>query len=187
MKIIIASSSENRKKLILQEFPNYAFEFIPPDYKEKEHKYCIIPILLALRNSHKKAISLKGRFPNNLIIAFDTVIYRNFKIYNKPADNITAQKMLKDLSGKKHKVVTGITSVKNNKIKHYINISIVKFKKLTYKDIEEYIALGESLHRAGGYAIQKNALKYLIEYYKGDYTNIIGAPIKTVKNIIAGA
>ncbi len=182
MKIIIATSSINRKTILKKLFPKIIFK--ASGYNEKSYKIYLLPRSLAKKNSKRKAMSIDEK--DSIIIGFDTVIYKNFKIYHKPNNITEARETLKSLSGKWHTVVTGTTIIYRKKTYKFTVKSRVKFYKLTEDKINYYLSLNESIGRAGGYAVQGMAKQILIERYKGDYFNIVGVPIFLIRKYLMG-
>ena len=177
-KIIAATTSPRRKRLLKRLFKNVRFQ--APKYKEYKFKYFPIPILLCLIHAYFKARSIRNK--QSIVLGFDTMVFRGMKLYNKPNNKLEAFQMIEDLNNKKHKVVTTIALKYQYKIKLLYSVSIVKFKKLTKQQIHTYIKTKTWQGKAGGYGIQDKG-KYLIEYYKGDYYNIVGLPLYVLKAI----
>ena len=139
------------------------------------------PTQLAKHLSLGKAQAVAGRHKNALIIAGDTFGVFNKKLLGKPRTKIAAQKMLKQLSGKAHFMVsgfaiidsaTGKTISKSVKTKVYI-------RKLSSKEIQSYVNSKEPLDKAGAYAIQGLGAS-IVEKIEGDYSNVVGLPISAL-------
>lgn len=112
------------------------------------------------------------------IVGADTIVVKDNKILMKPRDNNDAFEMLLNLSGNEHTVITGfcIFDVLKNKEGIQAVKSTVKFKRLTKVEIEKYLAVGESLDKAGAYSVQ-GVGAYLVDWIEGSYTNIVGLPL----------
>jgi septum formation protein len=177
-KIILASGSEQRKKLL--KTIGLDFEIEKSDYIEDmteklpAHK-------LVQKLALGKAQNVAKKYKNAIIIGADTFIVLEKEFLGKPHTPQKAKKMLKKISGKKHKLITGIAIIdtKENKIFTDYEITEVWFKKMSNKEIKEYIKTGEPLDKAGGYAIQKLGCLF-IEKINGNYTNVVGLPINKV-------
>lgn len=178
--IIAVTTSPRRISLLKKTFLN--IKFIKPLYEEKSCDFFLSPLMLSKRIALNKMKGING-YDKNILVTFDTLVYRNFKIYNKPQNKEIAVRFLKELSDKRHKVITSICIKTGDDLKVYSSISTVKFKKLSFSDILKYIKTDEWKDKAGGYGIQGHG-KDLVEWYKGDYYNIVGIPINMLVNII---
>jgi septum formation protein len=114
-----------------------------------------------------------------MIIAADTIVVRGGEIINKPVDEADAACMLKSLSGQEHQVITAVAlrNLENGRIVCGHAVSHVQFKRLSEKNIEDYITSGEPFGKAGAYAIQGKGGE-LVESYRGELDNIVGFPAK---------
>jgi len=112
----------------------------------------------------------------DIIIGADTVVCLNNAILGKPKDIEDAKKMLRMLSGKTHRVLTGVCIIKNDIEKKFFDQAEVTFSELTEKEIEDYIATKEPMDKAGSYGIQGKASKF-VKHINGDYFTIVGLPI----------
>lgn len=177
-KIILASSSKQRKKLL---------ETIGLDFKIEESNY--IEDMTEKIPAHKlvqklalgKAQDVARKYKNAIVIGADTFIVLEKEFLGKPRTPQKAREMLRKISGKKHKVTTGIAIIDTKKNKTFTDYEITEvwFKKLTATEIKKYIKTGEPLDKAGGYAIQKLGCLF-IEKINGDYTNVVGLPINKI-------
>lgn len=177
-KIIAATTSPRRKHLLKKLFKKVSFQ--APKYKEHKFHYFPFPVFLCLVHACFKALNIKAKY--QVVLGFDTMVFRGIKLYNKPKNEADAFRMIEDLSNKKHKVVTGIVLRYKNKVKFLYSVSVVKFRKLTRQQIKTYIKTQTWQGKAGGYGIQDKG-KSLIEYYKGDYYNIVGLPLYLLESI----
>jgi len=112
------------------------------------------------------------------VIGADTVVVLGDRILGKPKDTAEAAEMLHRLGGSNHRVITGFCIHDLNKNKEGIQAvsTEVRFKRLTSSEIEKYIAVGESMDKAGAYAVQ-GVGAYLIDSIVGSYTNVVGLPL----------
>jgi len=173
LKIIVATKSPRRIKILKKFLPK--IKFISPRYKEKKFSFFLFPPLLSIYNAFKKVKSINLK--SDIILGFDTIVFKGFKIYGKPKNDKEAIKFINELKNKTHKVVTGICIKINKQYKFDFSISKVKFKNLSRDEINQYIKTNDWKDKAGGYGIQSKG-KNLIEWYKGDYLNIVGMPEK---------
>ena len=173
MKIILASASPRRKELLKRIYSD--FEIAAADIDES------IPAQIKNENapeflSVQKAKAIDPGEENNLIIAADTIVILNSEILGKPQDDEDAKRMLRLLSGKTHKVITGCCLRQGEKYRSFSVESTVTFYKLTEKDIDTYVSSGASSGKAGAYGIQDTGCLFVKEIC-GDYYNIVGLPI----------
>ncbi|MBF0327922.1 MAG: septum formation inhibitor Maf [Nitrospirae bacterium] len=181
-KIVLASSSPRRKSLL--NLIGLDFETDKSEFEE-DIRAELSPYKLAQFLSKEKALSVAYKHKNSIIIAADTFIEFKGKILGKPHTAQTAEKMLRLLSGNKHKVITGFTvlDTKNNRLVSKSVATMVSFRKLAPKQIKAYIRSKEPLDKAGAYAIQGlGAL--LIEKISGDYYNVVGLPIAKLAEVL---
>jgi len=180
MSIILASASPRRKELLGYIIND--FKIIPslvPEVVPKGLSVCKHPEYL----SRLKAMDIAKQYPNDTVIGADTAVILGKEILGKPQDREDAFKMLLNLSGKTHKVVTGCTVIKNGACKSFSVVSKVKFQKLTKAEIEGYLDINEPYDKAGSYAVQGKGGAF-VEWIKGDYFNIVGLPISKLKRYI---
>lgn len=182
MNIILASASPRRKEIL--ENTNTKFEIIKSEIDEVilDNE---LPSQVVMRLAFEKSIDIALKHPDILVIGADTVVVLNNNILGKPKDSSDAFNMIKQLSGKTHQVITGISLINlnaNQKIIDYV-VSNVKFKNLSEEDIKDYIQTNESLDKAGAYGIQGFGAM-LVEEIQGDYFNIVGLPISRLSDLL---
>ena len=176
--IILASASPRRKELLKLLFDD--FEIIPADIEETVRRSIELeqyPEYLALKKSRHIAERRPG---DNLVIGCDTGVFIDGMMLGKPEDEAQAAEMLRLLSGKAHKVITGCSVFYKGKNVCFSETTEVEFYRLSETDISEYIATGEPMDKAGAYGIQgKGAL--LVKRINGDYYNVVGLPVGALK------
>jgi septum formation protein len=120
----------------------------------------------------------RGDDPVRWVIGADTVVVVDDVIFGKPADVQEAREMLMRLSGREHLVITGfcVFDLKRNREGLQAVTTVVKFKELTRGEVDQYVSVGESMDKAGAYAVQ-GVGSYLVEYLQGSYTNVVGLPL----------
>ncbi len=185
-KIILASASPRRKELLLKH--GIDFEVIVSN--ALEDSLGDNPKSIAINNSKLKALDVYNKIKvtkDAYILAADTIVCLNNEIFGKPKDRLDAKKMLNALSGQVHEVITGIcvidTSINPPLIKTLSETTKVKFKKLSDSEIIKHINTDEPYDKAGAYAIQGEAKKF-IEEINGDLENVIGLPVIQVLRLI---
>ena len=130
----------------------------------------------------KKADWVANRHPHHWVIGADTLVALENDIIGKPANADEAYQILRRLSGREHKVITGVAVV-HSKTLSAATVSQVRIKSLTENEIVSYVNSGEPMDKAGAYAIQGKGAS-LIERYEGSYSNIVGLPIATLKDLL---
>lgn len=169
--IILASSSPRRKEIMDMIGLNY--QIIKSDFDEKSiniYNYQRPLILSKLKGDYVYKNHL-----NDLVLSFDTIVYYNGKIFEKPKDFNDAYNMLKQLSNNMHYVYTGIYIKSLEYEKNFLVKTKIYFKDLTDKEIIDYINTNDCFDKAGAYGIQSSNF---VKKYKGDYYNVMGLPYK---------
>lgn len=163
---------------------NIEFKIIPPeDIQEKD--VSSDPAQHVLELSRRKAKSISDKVGEGLVLGADTIVVLDGEILGKPKDEKEAQLILKKLSGKTHKVYTGLTLINrsNNKILSDYDCTEVKFNQLEEKEIIDYIETGEPMDKAGAYGIQGKG-NILVDHIKGNLDNVIGLPMNKFREIL---
>ena len=178
LKFILGSSSPRRLELLKQiNFnPNEIFKpEINEDPQKKE-----LPIIYVKRMAKEKMNVVKKKFPNDLILTADTIVYVGRRIIDKTNEKSKAIKFLELLSGRRHRVSTAFNLYCRDRIDSLrVVTSIVKMKRLTQAEIKSYINTNEWKGKAGAYGIQGSAEKF-IQFISGSYSNIVGLPLNQV-------
>lgn len=180
LKILLASSSQRRIDLMRE--LGYDFEAVSPDVAEDKESRD--PVVRVEGNAERKARSMEGR-PGRIIIGADTVVFHGGEILGKPGGAEEAALMLRKLSGKPHRVYTGV-SVLNPDTGEYLTRheeTTVWFRELDDETIEAYVGTGEPLDKAGAYGIQGKG-GALVERIEGSYSNVVGLPMGLVREML---
>jgi len=187
LPIYLASKSPRRRKLLKQ--INLNFKSFTVDMEEKI-KPGEKPSVSVKRLSKEKLEIARQKVKNGIIITADTIVVLNRKVIGKPKDKKEAKRFLKDLSGKVHTVYTGfsIYNSENNMLLTDFEKTSVEFRKLTAKEIDDYIKSGSPMDKAGAYGIQDDFGAVFIKKINGCYYNVVGLPLtkvyQTLKKII---
>ena len=177
-KFILGSSSSRRLEL-LKQINYYPNEIFKPEINEDPQKK-ELPILYVKRMAKEKMDVVKKKFPNDLILTADTIVYIGRRIIDKTNEKSKAIKFLELLSGRRHRVSTAFNLYCKNKIDSLrVVTSVVKMKRLTENEIRSYIESNEWKGKAGAYGIQGSADKF-IQFISGSYSNIVGLPLNQV-------
>ena len=178
-RLILASQSPRRKDLLTN--MGFDFDIVVSDVEEKVTKTDPDEIVVEL--SKLKAHDVYDKVKpadGTLILAADTLVFLKNERLGKPADDKDAFRMLRELSGREHHVITGVTLIyqTNGKAKEYSfsEGTSVLFAELSDKEILDYIATGEPKDKAGSYAIQGKGAKF-VKGINGDYSNVVGLPV----------
>ena len=178
IKFVLGSASPRRLDLLKQIniIPDHVYK---PDIDEKPYAK-ELPVLYVKRMAKEKMNIVKNKFPNDLILTADTVVYAGRRIIDKTEEEDEVYKFLMFLSGRRHKVTTAFNLYCKDKLDSLrVVTSIVKIKRLTDQEIESYVKSNEWKGKAGGYGIQRSAEK-LIQFISGSYSNIVGLPLNQV-------
>jgi septum formation protein len=172
---ILASSSPRRRELLRQVGLDFAVD--PADVDERMLPG-ESPEAFAVRVAVNKARAAAGRAGHGIVIAADTIVVLGDEVLGKPADPRDAARMLGLLSGKEHRVLTGLAvmDVRSGRMETRLASTKVWFRKLDRREIEAYVATGEPLDKAGAYGIQEKG-SLLVQRIEGCYFNVVGLPL----------
>lgn len=178
-KLILASGSPRRAELLHQ--LGAAFEVQVSEAEELRD--AATPRALTCANARAKAEAVARRYPGRAVLGADTVVALDEKIYGKPGTPEAACAMLGALSGRSHTVTTGLALI-NARGEVFTDASSteVVFAPLSREDIATYVATGEPLDKAGGYAVQGRAAAF-IEAVRGSFSGVVGLPLCTLAQL----
>ncbi|PJC37143.1 septum formation protein Maf [Candidatus Peregrinibacteria bacterium CG_4_9_14_0_2_um_filter_53_11] len=180
-RIILASGSIWRKRLL--EKHGYNCRRCTTHFEEK--KVGLPAEELVLYNAVGKARLAAKRYPNEIIVGADTMGIIGSTVLTKPRNRAHALRMLKSLSGKSHRIVTGICLVSPaGRLYKDVVSATVTFKKLSMESLGRYLDSGQWQGKAGSYAIQGLA-KSFIDSVEGSHSTIVGLPIEELSRMIA--
>lgn len=172
-KIILASASPRRKELM--ELAGYDFEVICADIVEVVPEEAM-PQKVVMSLALQKAQAVAAEHKEAVVIGSDTVVALDGKILGKPHSEQEACEMLRSLSGRTHKVFTGVAIVCGGKVKNFFDETDVEFYSLGDDEIKKYVATGEPTDKAGAYGIQGKG-SVLVKRINGDFFSVMGLPI----------
>ncbi len=178
MRYILASASPRRRELLGHILPQ--FEIIPALSEEVVNK-SLPPEEIARSLAEHKCNEVFAENPDAVVIACDTIVVFGGEILGKPSSAEDAAATLKRLSGKTHFVITGVCIRAADKKISSFEKTEVKFNNLTDEFISDYVAGGSPLDKAGSYGIQDEGV---VKEYFGSYTNVVGMPVRLVKNML---
>ena len=184
MSIILASNSPRRRELLAQ-IGIRDFQILSPDVDEAVEPG-LSPARMVEALSLRKAQAAAGRAgADDLIIAADTVVALDGRVLGKPQDQGEAFAMLSALSGREHRVYTGVTVLGGGQAATEHEETAVAFRALSPEEIRDYIATGEPMDKAGAYGIQ-GVGALLVQGIRGDYCNVVGLPLFRLGRMLSG-
>jgi septum formation protein len=176
--IILASQSPRRKELLSAD--GWTFDCISLDTPERSDPN-LSPDQLCCLNAWLKAEAVSKLHPETTVIGADTLVFLDGTPMGKPSDLDEARSMLRNLSGREHIVCTGVAILSPLGLANWSVITKVQFKELSEQVISDYISVVPVLDKAGSYAFQDHG-EMIISSIEGDADNVIGLPVKTVRN-----
>ena len=174
--LVLASASPRRQELLrnagipFEAQPAHIAEDILPGEGAKE---------CAERLAREKALAVARQRPHDCVLGADTVVVVDGQLLGKPFDAADAAHMLRMLSGREHQVITGVCLAVSGQSLVASETTFVTVSEITDKDIADYVASGEPMDKAGAYAIQGIASRW-ISRIEGDYSNVVGLPVALV-------
>jgi septum formation protein len=178
LPLILASSSPRRQEILSS--AGVEFEVIPSEVNEnflpgessEEH---------VVRLARMKALKATEKHKDRWVLAADTIVVIDGKILKKPRDRREAEEMLRRLSDREHRVITGycLMQASSRRSREGKVITRIRFKALSSEEICWYLNTGEPFDKAGGYAIQGKAA-FMVKEINGSYTNVVGLPLTEV-------
>lgn len=141
------------------------------------------PSEYASRLAREKARAVAAGRPADTVLGADTIVILGNEVLGKPRDSDDARRMLRALSGKVHQVTTAVSLVMNGHSQDHVETTNVFVREIPEPEIDEYIATGEPMDKAGAYAIQGGAAKWIFRI-EGDYFNVVGLPLAAVWQLL---
>lgn len=179
MNVILASQSPRRRELL-------GLFHIPFTVRVADVDETLVPGAPAFdevaRLSRLKAQAVE-RQADDVVIAADTIVVCDGRILGKPHDPEEAKEMLRLLSGRDHQVMSGMTVLRGENATTVTEVTDLHFRELSEKEIDEYVASGESMDKAGAYGIQGGAALFC-RRMEGDYYNVVGLPVCRLAEIL---
>ncbi len=181
MPIVLGSGSPRRRDLF--DALGIRYELSPADIDERAIAYKT-PRELAIKAAYAKALEVEKRYAAGLIIAVDTIVVYQGRVFGKPDDVQDAEQMLAELTGNAHTVISGLAVKEVGKTTLLdAEQTYVHLRPLTPEQIEQYVATGEPLDKAGSYAIQGIGRDF-VDRVEGDYFNVVGLPVKRLLDMM---
>ena len=183
-QLVLASSSPRRRDLLAR-ISVEPGRIVSPDIDESPHK-AELPRVYALRMAVEKAMAVARR-QGEIILSGDTTVAVGRRILQQATDPDMQRSFLELLSGRRHHVLSAVCVIdaKGN-VRSKISDTIVRFKRLSPREIDAYIACGEGVGKAGGYAIQGRA-EALVDWMAGSHSGVIGLPLYETRLLLKAA
>lgn len=183
MRIILASQSPRRAQLL--DAAGIEFDIDPADVDESV-RGGETPEAYVQRIARDKAITVAARHPARVVLAADTTVVVDGEVFGKPLDRADAARMLRALAGRDHDVLTAVVLARDGRLDEHLERTRVTVAAMTAEDIEWYLDSGEADGKAGAYAIQGRAARF-IPRIAGSYSNVVGLPVAAVHRMLAAA
>ena len=185
MTLVLASASPRRVELLAR--LGVTPDLIDPADIDETPLPAEAPRDHARRLAAHKAQAVAARHPGALVLAADTVVTAGRRILPKAEDEATARSCLALLSGRRHRVLTGVTLIDGQgRARHRLSETVVAFKRLSPAEIDRYAASGEWQGKAGGYAVQGRAEAF-VRFLSGSHSGVIGLPLLDTRALLAAA
>ena len=178
---ILASASPRRRELA--GYMGIPFDVITADTEEISRGE---PEELVEENARRKARAVWEKHPDRIVLGADTIVYQNGLVLGKPRDEAQAREMLSRLSGAWHTVYTGVCVIRAGREDVRAEQSEVLFVPLDEAAIARYVKTGEPMDKAGAYALQGRGGMF-VKRIEGSYSNVIGLPMATVREMLLAA
>jgi septum formation protein len=180
--IILASGSPRRAEILRT--VNWPFEVVSPDVDETRYAN-EDAVTYVQRLALAKAEAVAQRVAGSLIVAADTTVVIDEQILEKPSDQNDACRMLRQLSGQWHQVITGVALICTATAESHVacETTEVKFATMSPDEIEWYVSSGEPVDKAGAYAIQGLGARF-VEGIRGDFFNVMGLPVRLLLEMV---
>ena len=183
MRLILASASPRRAELLRAA----GIEFdVHPAHVDERQLGDESPDAYVRRVAEAKARAINARFARSLVLAADTTVVADRHLLGKPIDVEDARRMLRMLSGRVHDVITAVTLIDPDRpVDTRTELTTVEFSQLSETEIDWYVSSGEPMDKAGGYAIQGLASRFVTRIV-GSYSNVVGLPVALVHEMLKG-
>jgi len=183
MEIVLASASPRRRELMARVAPEFRVHPADVDESAVAEKD---PLAFAIAAAVLKAKRAAESFPEAVVIGADTVVALGLRILGKPVDRADARAMLRALSGRRHRVMTGLALYRraDDRLLTGYDLTYVTFRELSDEMIDGYLDQGTFLDKAGAYAVQEVGDAFVARM-KGDYDNVVGFPVEKVRKLLA--
>jgi septum formation protein len=180
VRLVLASASPRRADLL--QSAGFEFQIEPVEVDERPHAG-EDPAVMVGRLASEKAALVARRFPDAVVLGADTVVLAKGAILGKPTDDRDAARMLAQLSGRSHEVLTGVAVHVRGEQVVAVERTLVWLMPLSAAEIAWYVATGEPRDKAGAYAVQGFASRFVTRI-DGSYSNVVGLPVARVYELL---
>jgi septum formation protein len=180
MRLVLASASPRRRELLMA--AGLEFE-VDPAHVDETLRAGEAAADYIERVTRAKAEAVAARHPDAAVVAADTAVIVDGRVLGKPADEVEAARMLRELSGRSHEVWTGVAVARAGEVRYALERTTVWMRPLSESEVRSYVASGEPLDKAGAYAIQGLASSF-IPRIEGSRSNVVGLPVATVLQLL---
>ncbi|MHC4562194.1 MAG: Maf family protein [Planctomycetota bacterium] len=182
--VVLASSSPRRKALLAE--AGVRFQSVEPEYDEPAQR---CPALSARQYAEAaayfkaKSVADSPAMAGKCVLGADTVVALGDEMLGKAADADDARRMLRELSSHPHSVITGVALLRGDERLIASDTTQVRMRAMTADEIEQYVASGEWIDKAGAYAIQETADRFVVGI-EGSFSNVVGLPVELVRRML---
>lgn len=178
--IVLASQSPRRSQLLSLITADFR---VQPACVDEHTDLQDDPRAMVYELARRKAQAVAADFPDDIVIGADTVVYVDSEVLGKPKDKDDVKRMMRTLRAKPHQVWTGVCMIWDGEEQNEQSGSIVDFTDISDREIDEYADTEDVMDKAGAYAIQEGAAKF-VERIDGSYTGIMGLPVEIVYHML---
>jgi len=187
-QLVLASNSPRRQELLRQ--AGYRFIVRPPPIDDRSVSAAVSPGAHAESLAYLKAMAAiqAHRLTEGLVLAADTIVELAGRIIGKPRDAADARRILSELSGSQHRVITGLALVDVAARRRVLAHAVtgIRMRRMSPEEIDAYVAGGEALGKAGAYALQETGDRF-VETIDGSLTNVVGLPMELLERMLKAA
>lgn len=180
MRLVLASQSPRRRELLIAAGVDVDVDPVDVDEMRREGE---TPGAYVERVARDKALAGVTRHPGRAVLGADTAVVLGDEVFGKPTGPADAARMLRRLSGREHEVLTGVALARDGRLESFVERTVVTMAPIPDADLAAYVASGEPLDKAGAYAIQGGAGRF-VEGIRGSYTNVVGLPMERVMEVL---
>ena len=181
-KLLILASSSPRRQELLHEI-GVPFQVHAANINE-DQRPGEAPMAYALRLAREKAQAVLAQYPQSYVLGADTIVVLKGEVLGKPIDHADAARMLRLLSGRAHEVTTAVSLIATGTLAETrASTTKVYFREIAEAEIQQYVAGGEPMDKAGAYAIQGGASR-LTDRIEGEFSNVVGLPLSLVTEML---
>jgi len=179
--IILASASPRRRELLQAAGIDHV---VDPANVDETTFGGELPRAYAERLARAKASAVAERHPGASVVGADTAVVIGQEILGKPVDEADARRMLEQLSDREHVVLTAVAVARGSRLESSVAETSVVMRKISRAEIDEYVGTGEPMDKAGAYAIQGGAARFVL-HTAGEFDTVVGLPISVVRRLLS--